>query len=116
MEQLLCHLVGDYVFQTNWMAHNKSKKTAVATLHAFLYVLPFRLITPSPLALFIIFSTHLLIDRFNLALHFMRLRNWCRTDNGFPPETPAYLSNLITIIIDNSFHLIINYFAIKYCS
>jgi hypothetical protein len=114
MEQLLCHLVGDYVLQTNWMARNKCKKTAVAVVHAFFYILPFVLITRSPLALAIIFSTHLLIDRFSLALHLIRLRNWSWNDTGFPPETPGYLSHLITMIIDNSMHLIINFFALKY--
>jgi hypothetical protein len=115
MEQLLCHLVGDYLLQTNWMVRHKPHSIAVAAVHALFYLLPFLLITQSPSALFIIFSTHVIIDRFRLARHVIRLRNWCWTENGFSPETPTYLSHLITIIVDNTFHLVINFFAIKYC-
>jgi hypothetical protein len=114
MEQILCHLVGDYVLQTNWMARNKSKKSTAAIMHALFYVLPFVLLTQSPAALLIIFFTHLLIDRFSLALHLIRFRNWTWTENGFPPETPNYLSHLITMIVDNTIHLIINFFTLKY--
>ncbi|MDZ7292099.1 MAG: DUF3307 domain-containing protein [candidate division KSB1 bacterium] len=114
MEQLLCHLVGDYVLQTNWMVRYKQKRTVVAAVHALTYILPFILITQSPATLFIIFSTHLLIDRFRLAQYVIRLRNWCWTDNGFTADTPNFIAQGISIIVDNTIHLVINFFAIKY--
>jgi hypothetical protein len=114
MEQLLCHLVGDYILQTNWMVRHKHNRTAVAALHAVFYVLPFFLITQSPWTLSIIATTHLLIDRFRLARFVLRLRNWCWTDNGFPSETPSHVAQGINIVVDNTIHLTINFLAIKY--
>ena len=40
-EQLLAHLVGDYVLQTDHMAVRKTKSFAVACWHAFVYSIPF---------------------------------------------------------------------------
>ncbi len=114
MEQLICHLVGDYVLQTNWMVRHKHNKIAVAAVHAFFYVLPFLLITRMLAALFIIFSTHMLIDRYRLARYLIRLRNWCWTDTGFSTETPNQIAQAINIVIDNTIHLTINFLAIKY--
>lgn len=67
MEQLLAHLVGDYVFQNHWMANTKTVKTRAALVHALTYSLPFLLLTSSWLALLVIGSTHFVIDRFRLA-------------------------------------------------
>jgi hypothetical protein len=114
MEQLLCHLVGDFVLQTNWMVHHKINRITVAAIHALFYILPFFLITQSPLCLFIIFTTHVFIDRFRLAREVIRFRNWSWNENGFPAETPPYLVHGITIVVDNTIHLAINFFAIKY--
>jgi len=114
MEQLICHLVGDYVLQTNWMARHKHEKLGVAAVHAFTYVLPFIFITQSLPALAIIFVTHTLIDHFRLARQVIRLRNWCWTDNGFPDETPSHVAQGISIVVDNTIHLLINFLAIKY--
>jgi len=63
MEQLLCHLVGDYLLQSKWMAENKLKISyegaAALVIHCFLYSLPFLLITPS-INVVLIFGTHFL--------------------------------------------------------
>lgn len=114
MDQLICHLVGDYVLQTNWMVRHKHSKITVAAVHAFFYVLPFLLITLKPVTLLIIFSTHLVIDHYRLARYVIRMRNWCWTDSGFPTETPNHIAQAINIVIDNTIHLAINYLAIKY--
>jgi hypothetical protein len=114
MEQLICHLVGDYVLQTNWMVRHKHEKISVAAVHAFTYLLPFIFITQSLPTLVIIFFTHTLIDHFRLARQVIRLRNWCWTDDGFPTETPSHVAQGISIVVDNTIHLAINFFAIKY--
>ncbi len=41
MPQLLAHLFGDYVFQSSWMAENKTKRSWPAFVHALLYSLCF---------------------------------------------------------------------------
>jgi hypothetical protein len=66
MIQLILHLIGDYVTQSDWMAQNKTKSSWAALCHATVYSLPFFLIG-SWEAVFVIWSTHFLIDRFRLA-------------------------------------------------
>lgn len=114
MDQLICHLIGDYVLQTHWMVRYKHQKLFIAVIHAFTYVLPFIFITRALPALSIIFVTHTIIDHFRLARHIIRIRNWCWTDNGFPTETPSHIAQGISIVVDNTIHLAINYLAIKY--
>lgn len=71
MSELLCHLFGDYVLQNHWMANTKTRSWTAAILHAFLYTLPFVLLTQDDVALLVIGWTHAFIDRFRLAKY------WC---------------------------------------
>lgn len=41
MPQLLAHLFGDYILQSDWMAQNKTKRSWPALVHALLYSLCF---------------------------------------------------------------------------
>lgn len=66
MEQLILHLLGDYVIQSDWMAQNKTKAHWPAFCHALIYSLPFLLIASWP-AWAVIFVTHFFIDRFRVA-------------------------------------------------
>lgn len=68
------HLLGDYIFQNDWMANNKTKRFFPAFLHATIYSLPFLLITSFEFWL-IIYITHFLIDRYRLAVYWIRLVN-----------------------------------------
>ena len=123
MEQLLLHLLGDYITQTDWMARTKTQKFLAAFIHATVYAIPFILLTNSVFALFIIWSTHLLIDRFRLARFLVFSKNWI-TDNslkwsecsstGYPNTAPVWLTTWLLIIADNTMHLCINYIAIKW--
>jgi hypothetical protein len=123
MEQLLLHLLGDYITQTNWMANNKTKSWWPAFLHAFIYTLPFFLLTHSPLALFVILFTHFLIDHFRLARYVVFFKNWLTeptlkwedcSATGYPSATPAFISVWLLIIADNAIHLCINYAALRW--
>ena len=55
MEQLLAHLVGDYIFQSHDMAVNKTKNSYWALYHATTYTLPFLLLTLNPLAIILFY-------------------------------------------------------------
>jgi len=121
MEQILLHLIGDYITQTDWMANEKTKKTWAAFCHATIYALPFLILTQSPLAIFVIWFSHLLIDRYRLARYVVFAKNWTTnrelkwgecSATGYPQEMPAWLSVWLMIIADNTMHLTINYFAI----
>jgi Protein of unknown function (DUF3307) len=123
MEQLLAHLVGDYILQTSHMAEQKVRSWAVALLHALVYTLPFTFITLSPWALAVICFTHALIDRYRLAHYVAMAKNiagdpghWRDyvTHSGYAASTPAWMAAWLVIITDNTMHLLTNYFAISY--
>lgn len=143
MEQLLLHLLGDYVTQSDWMAQNKTSKYLPAVVHATVYTLPFILLTRSPAALFVMWLTHFLIDRFRLARYVCFVKNlifapisehserhvnsvgdvhyipkkyfWseCKA-TGYHPDTPIWLATGLMIIADNFMHLTINYLCLRY--
>ena len=60
----LCHLIGDYIFQSDWQAINKNKKTLNCLVHVVIYTSLFLLLTFSWKALLFIGMTHFIIDRF----------------------------------------------------
>lgn len=80
MEQLILHLIGDYLAQSDWMAQNKRRSFWPAWVHAMLYSLPFLLLTwhrpGGDLAYAVIFLTHFFIDRYGLARYVVWAKNW----------------------------------------
>lgn len=113
MEQLLCHLVGDYVLQNTWMAWNKGKQWLPAIVHASIYTAVFLCVTTSLPALAAIGGTHLLLDRFQLPKYWY---NIVRSKEKEQPQSTFGFQVGIYIVIDNTFHLIINYLALEYLS
>lgn len=114
MEQIIFHLTGDYITQNHWMAVNKvkfnSKGWLACFIHCTLYTFPFIFIC-SWLAVFVIFTTHFIIDKFRLAKYIIMLRDW--NWNGKELQ-PPFLSVWLLIIADNTLHVTINHFSIKY--
>lgn len=127
MEQLLCHLFGDYVLQNQWMASNKTSRWWPACVHVGFYMLPFLLfLQPSLSAATVMAVTHLLIDRFRLARYWVQfwgigclgsVSTWLLVHvfSGHPwprradASVPDFLAFWLLIIVDNTFHLTINY-------
>jgi hypothetical protein len=109
----LFHLFGDYLIQNDWMAANKTKSSWAAFVHAITYSLPFLFLAPSYWWL-LIFGSHFLIDRFRLAVYWIKLVNWnWQSENfGYAKEKPVWMSVWLMIIIDNTFHLLFNAVAI----
>ena len=124
IEQLLCHLWGDYILQSDWMAQNKTKAFLPAWIHASLYTFGFLLLRPSQLAIAVIMLSHFLIDRYRLARYVVIVKNvalcpWREWENyltptGYPPEVPAWLSVWLLVIADNTLHMTINYLALRF--
>lgn len=75
----LCHFIGDFWLQSDWMALNKNKQTWNCLVHVLIYTAVFLFITTSWKALLFIGVTHFLIDRFPIVLK--RLIWW---KNHFP--------------------------------
>lgn len=86
MPQLLAHLVGDYIFQSGWMALKKSKVSWICAFHCLTYTFPFAFVTQSWLALAVIFASHFMIDRWGLARYVIWLKEFQRPEGGFPWE------------------------------
>jgi len=127
--QLVAHLVGDYILQSDWMASNKQRADTTGwiavALHAFMYTLPFLFLTQSWEALALIGGTHLLIDHFKLAAivgwvkNFMAPRSyWFSWDyckgTGYASNKPPFLTVWLLIITDNTLHILINGASIHY--
>lgn len=139
MTQLLCHLWGDYILQSDWMANNKTRAWIPAIIHAALYATVFLFCRPSWRAFLIIFATHALIDRSRLARYVVWAKNWLGPwetkwiaeisefhtippnwawkecgKTGYSPDRPEWLTVWLLIIADNVLHLTINFLALRY--
>lgn len=123
LEQLLLHLVGDYLTQTDWMAREKTRQNLAAAVHAGVYGLPFLLLSPSGWTVFVIVWTHFLIDRYRLARYVVFAKNWITSPGlrwadcsatGYYKDTPPWLAFWLLIIADNTLHLCINYGALRW--
>lgn len=143
MEQLLLHLWGDYILQSDWMAQNKTKDSIAAFANALAYSAAFLLLRPSLAAWLIILVTHFFIDRYRLSRYVVWAKNWiapksgfyppkwhgqeqrseqrrywewesCKDSGGYPPDCPAFMWIWLLIAADNTLHLTINYLALRY--
>lgn len=128
MTQLLCHLWGDYILQSDWMANNKTKASVPAFIHALVYSLTFLFLTRSWKALAVIMVTHFFIDRFRLARLIVAAKNTVgqpyrkfldapdqySTATGYPKGLPDWMAVWLLIVADNILHLTINYLSLKY--
>ena len=124
MLELILHLFGDYISQTDKQATLKLTDMRYALFHAFIYSIPFYIfIDISFTAFLVIFLTHAIIDRYRLAKYVIFARNWLHDRNlkwvdcsgtGYHKGKPAWLSVWLLIIADNTMHLTINYLAIAY--
>ena len=110
--QLVAHMIGDYIFQSHWMATKKTSSWVVASIHALTYFIPFLfLCSVSWWQGLLIVTTHAAIDRYRLARYVCWLKNgpWKPlTNTGFDDTVPLYLSVWLLIIADNVIHVILN--------
>jgi hypothetical protein len=114
-DQLVAHLVGDYLLQSHWMATRKTKEHFAAFVHATAYCWPFLFLIPDGvrgvLALALIGGTHFVIDRWRLARFVVWAKNGARgpmTATGYPDDVPPWLATWLLIIADNVLHILIN--------
>ena len=136
MEQLLVHLFGDYILQSDWMAMNKTKRTMPCFIHCVLYTLPFLFITQELLPLFLIFLFHFLEDRWYWVKYIIWWKNHLNPSFSFYPFVkcsvtgyydswlndenekdvrPKWITTWLYIFTDNTYHLLCNYLILKYC-
>lgn len=58
----MCHLVGDYVLQSDYIAKTKAQNWYHLIVHCVLYILPFYLFFGVTWHLAVLFITHIVID------------------------------------------------------
>ena len=103
MEQLLSHLWGDYILQSNWMAKNKEHNSFACFVHCFVYTFCFWLFVQCTYwCLPAVFLSHFIIDRFGLGKNFKSF-----------DTCPEHVKWTLKVIIDNTFHLTCNFLAVK---
>jgi hypothetical protein len=121
MNELLAHLVGDYMLQTHHQANEKTKHWGPAIAHATTYTAAYLPLTRNWRALATIGLTHVVIDRYRLARHVVWAKNQFapaeyrsgHTATGYPDDTPPWLAFWLLIIADNTMHLLINTAALR---
>ena len=126
LNQFLCHLVGDYMLQSSWMANRKLERWFPAIVHACVYFIPFYFaLNPSWAAAAVIIGTHAVIDRYRLAKYVAYAKEFLSPPSAWKPwsehsatgyhkNTPQFLAVWLMIIVDNTMHLIINALAFAY--
>ena len=122
-DQLLAHVIGDFLLQSDWMAQGKTRRFLPAATHALMYSLPFLVFRPSLLAWSVIAGTHFAIDRWRLARYVCWAggllsppphRRWADcAQTGFPPEREPWMSTWLLIIADNTLHVLINAWSLR---
>lgn len=102
--QVLAHLVGDYLFQTDWMAKNKKNDWFVCLVHITCYMIPWIIGATfwwsiAWWQLLLIGAQHYIQDRSNFVKWYLEHADM----KGFakPPMAPWSI-----IIVDNIFHLL----------
>ena len=144
MLQLLLHLTGDYLLQSDHMSRYKRSSSVWAGFHAIVYSLPFWLLHPSWVAWAVICGSHFLIDRFGLARYLVWAKNilfgmwpnrlfgnaddpddeseddrsrlaWKNCKaTGYPADLQPWLAVMLLIVADNTLHLSINYASLRW--
>ena len=59
---IMCHLIGDYVLQSDFIAQTKGKNWYHLLVHCFLYIVPFYIVFGFDWRLIAILITHIVID------------------------------------------------------
>lgn len=131
IDQLVGHLIGDYLLQSGWMANNKAKAHVAALVHCLFYtvgVCGWLTLVGTHVSLpatAVIFGTHFFIDRYRLPKYVIYAREWilppfkgtpwadCNQQTGFHKGTPDWLAGWLYIITDNALHLLVNCVAVS---
>ncbi|MBO8156544.1 MAG: DUF3307 domain-containing protein [Bacillaceae bacterium] len=100
---LVAHLIGDYLFQTNWMAMNKARRWDALMVHSIVYTGVISIVSwmtfggLSMTGILIVFLSHLILDRRRFIVWWVR--RVMRTDETKVPW--------IVIVVDQVFHIMV---------
>jgi hypothetical protein len=123
------HFIGDYLFQTDWMATNKQQKTWTGLwaclIHCIVYALTMT-VTMSCIGILswqifvIAFLSHYPIDRYGLANKWMKMIGSTppvdvfKIENYQTREIRKMFSPIVYVVSDNTMHLLLMFAAFKW--
>lgn len=110
-EMLLGHLVGDYIFQTDFLAQNKTTRSWVCLVHCLLYTFAVAVFCYAWFPLWgyaFVCGVHFPIDRFGLAHWWMQGSGQAAFSDKSGPFWPWSV-----IMVDNISHLLTLYAVAK---
>jgi len=99
MHWFYAHLIGDYIIQNDWMAHNKKIKNLPCLVHVVTYMIPFVFCDLNWWQMLLIMFQHYAIDRTKFVGWFMEIKGSKQFRDG--PLFPWSL-----IITDNILHIL----------
>lgn len=106
MNWLMAHLVGDYLWQNDWMAQNKKKATLPCLVHCALYTSAIAMFTFRDgwglAAWAAVFAMHFVQDRTKIVNWLMQMVG--QREFAKPPLAPWSI-----IVVDNTLHLLVLY-------
>lgn len=134
--QVLAHLVGDFVLQSDELANAKTTQTRAALWHVAIYGLAFWLIMgASWKAMAFVIGSHFVIDRWRLARHVGWAKNWLGpsgiwwlatrenisrpkpwaecSKTGYDSEKSVWMAVWLMIIVDQVLHIACNAIAMQ---
>ncbi len=99
---IIGHLVGDFLLQNDWMALNKKKRSLNCAVHCAIWTLSVCAFTGwwTPIAVFILFTTHFIQDRTNIILW------WMTKMNRQQEFVNAPYAPWSVIVVDNVWHIV----------
>lgn len=71
---VMCHMIGDYVMQTDYIASTKGKNWYHMFVHCVMYIVPFYICCGFVWQLAVIFVTHFIID--SLKARYNKINYW----------------------------------------
>lgn len=129
IEIFLGHLVGDYLFQNNWMALKKSKHNGLGwltcTVHCVLYTMSVCLITWNADIrwIAIVFLSHFILDKFGIPEMYLKAINGRSLERFMQnAENATYTPYIglrsgftvfVFVVTDNTMHLLIMFYGWK---
>lgn len=99
MHWIFAHLLGDYIFQNDWMALNKKRSDLHCSIHVVCYMVPFMLCGFNWWQMILIAVQHYVIDRTNFVVWFMKVKGQEKFATG--PCAPWSV-----IVMDNILHIL----------
>ena len=70
---VMCHIVGDYLFQTDYMAREKGKDWYILFVHCVCYCVPFAVVFGIDYRLMLMFIAHFVADALKARWHMIGL-------------------------------------------